>query len=347
MKLNGGELPAGLVASVAVPPDQRRRGYARHLMTGLLEELYERQLPISLLFPFSFAYYGRLGYALINLNWFLDIPPRQLPDYPERTVVRRATPDDHAAIRACYERARRQPRHNGWLARTDWEWLNRVWQEGREAVVYPAGDKVEGYLLYTLDWRADVRPFQVAEWVVTSDAAWRGLTGFLSTLGEQASVVIYNAPQNSPLLLALNEPFSTVGGSVEFVYRQTARLVSGFTLRIIHLPTALRTRRYPHTVKGDFLLRVDDPQLPANGEPLHVRIADGTASVAPVDGRFPDEPPPGVGTDIGTWGQIFAGFISAEQARTMGRLRADDDACALLTAAFAAAPFYLHPSDWF
>jgi predicted acetyltransferase len=347
MSLNGGELAAGLVGGVAVPPEQRRRGYGARLMTGLLEELHQCQLPISLLFPFSTAYYARLGYALVNLNWFLDIPPRQLPDYPERMAVRRATPDDHAAICACYERARRQPGHNGWFARTDWEWQNRVWEEEREAVVYPAAGEIEGYLIYTLTWDTEATPVQVAEWVVTSGAAWRGLTGFLAALGEQATVVTYNAPQDSPLPLALSEPYSTVGGSVEFVYRQVARLVSGFMLRVIHLPAALRARRYPPAVKADLLLRVDDPQLPANSQPLHLHIADGAASVVPARSLFPNDPPTSVETDIATFGQILVGFISAEQARALGRLRADDATCAQLTAAFATAPLYLHRSDWF
>lgn len=347
MSLNGGELPAGLVGTLAVPPDQRRRGYAGRLMMGLLEELYERQMPISLLFPFSVAYYRRLGYGLVNLNRFLDLPPRHLPDYPERLDVRRATLDDQAAMRACYARARRQPQHNGWFARTDWEWFDRVWKEEREAVVYPNDGEMEGYLLYALDWEMDRRPVKVAEWISTSDAAWRGLAGFLSSLGEQATIITYNAPQNSPLLLALNEPYSAVGSSAEFVYRQSARLVCGFVLRVVHLPTALRARRYPPTMQADLILRVDDPQLPANGRAFHVHIADGAAGVAPAQGLFSDAPPVNVETDIATFSQLYTGFVSAEQARALGRLRADDAICAQLTSAFAAAPLYLHQSDWF
>lgn len=347
MSLNGGKLTAGLVSSVAVAPDQHRRGYAGRLMAGLLEELYQKELPISVFFPFSLAYYRRLGYALVNLNWFLDIPPHSLPDYPERIAVRRATSDDDAAIRDCYERARRQPENNGWLARTEWEWENRVWREGREAVVCPADGEVEGYLIYSVTWSFEERPVKVAEWVATSDAAWRSLVGFLASLREQATVVTYNAPQDSPLLLALNEPYSAVGGSTEFVFYQTARLVSGFTLRVVHLPTALCRRRYPPDLKTELLLRVEDPQLPGNGKPLLVHIVDGAASVAPVYSLFPDHTPASVETDIATFSQLFAGFISAEQARKLGGLHADDATCARLSTAFAAAPLYMHRSDWF
>lgn len=349
MSLNGGDLAAGLVAAVGVPPEQRRRGYAQELMTGLLDELYQQRLPISLLYPFSTAFYRRLGYGLANMNWFLDIPPRELPDDPERLSVRRATPSDHRAIRTCYERARRQPKHNGWLKRTEWEWQNRVWKPDRETVVYVADGTIEGYLIYTLiaDWDRGLNPVKVIEWVTTSGAAWRGLVGFLAALGEQATVVSYNAPQDTPLLLALREPYSEMGGHAEFVYVQAARLVVGFMLRVIHLPTALRGRHYPPAVTASFVLRVDDAQLPGNSEPVHVHITNGAASVAPASGPFGRGQSATVETDIATFSQLFAGFISAEQARTLGRLQADDETCALLTASFATAPLYLHPADWF
>lgn len=347
MSLNGGGLNAGLIGGVAVSPDQRRRGYASRVMNGLLQELYERELPISLLYPFSVAYYHRLGYGLVSLNHYLDVPPRNLPDYPEHLDARRATDDDRGAIRACYERARRRPEHNGWFLRTDWEWDNRVWKENYETMVYPAKGEIEGYLIYELNWGANERPLKIVEWVSATDAAWRGLVGHLTSLGEQATVVSYNGPRNDPLSLALREPYSAVGGGVEFIYYQAARLIAGSMLRVVHLPTALRTRRYLPETEAHLLLRVEDPQLPANGQPLHVHIAGGAASVAPANSLFPDEPLTGVETDIATFGQLFAGFVSAEQARTTGRLRADDATCALLTQAFAAAPLFLHQADWF
>ncbi len=347
MSFNGDDLRTGLVAGLTVPPDQRRRGFAGRLMTGLLGEMYDKELPISVLFPFSLAYYRRLGYGLANRNWFLDLAPESLPDLPERVAVRRATPEDHAAIRSCYQRARRLPDNNGWLERTDWEWENRIWRENREAVVCPDDGEVEGYLLYELVLGREESPVKVAEWVTTSDAAWRGLVGFLASQRDQATVVTYNAPQDNPLLLVLNEPYSAVGGSAEWIFRQTARLVTGFTLRVVHLQTALAKRRYPPDLEMDLLLRVEDSQLPGNNQALHVRISDGVAAVAPIYSLFPDHTSAALETDIATFSQIFTGFISAEQARTLGRLHADDAACARLSAAFAAAPLYMHRSDWF
>ena len=164
------------------------------------------------------------------------------------------------------------PQNNGWLARGDWEWQKRVWKPEHEVVIYVEQGRVEGYLVYTLSFGGDASSARVIEWVCTSDAAWRGLAGFLSALGEQATVLTFNAPQQSPLLWVLREPYDRTGRPVDFVFYPAARLVNGFMARVVHLEQALTQRRYPSHVSTEFVLRVNDPQLPANNHPLHVRI---------------------------------------------------------------------------
>ncbi len=341
VSLNGGEVDAALVASVAVPPEERRRGYARRMMAGLLDELYARQTPLSLLFPFSAGFYRTLGYGLANFTWYMELAPRLLPDYAERLHVRRAGPDDEAALRACHAQARRLPNNNGWPARGDWEWRHKVAKPEHEKAVFVIDGQVEGYLIYTLVWSLEATPARVVEWVWTTDRAWRGLAGFLAALGEQATRVIYNAPQGSPLLFALPEPYSRGEGPAEFTFFPAARLVNGFMLRVVHLPAALAARRYPAHIHAEFVLQVEDPQLPANRAPLRVSIAGGAASVQPTTAS------PQIRVEIAAFSQLFAGAMTAEQARTVGTLAGDDTACAALTAALAAESWSMHAADWF
>ncbi len=341
ISLNGGEVDAGLVASVAVPPEERRRGYARRLMAGLLDELYAEQTPLSLLFPFSVAFYRALGYGLANFTWYMELAPRLLPDYPERMQARRAGPDDESALRVCHQQARRLSSNNGWPARSDWEWRNKVTKAEHEKVVYVADGQLEGYLVYTLAWSPAAAPAKVVEWVWTTDRAWRGLAGFLAALGEQATTVSYNAPQGSPLLWSLPEPYDRRESPAEFTFYPVARLINGFMLRVVHLPAALTARRYPTHVMAEFVLQVEDPLLPANSRPLMVSIANGVATTQPTTAN------PHVRCDIAAWSQIYAGVMTAEQARTVGALHGDDATCAALTAALAAAPWSMHLADWF
>lgn len=341
VSLLGGEVEAGLVASVAVPPEERRRGYARQLMAGLLDELHGRQMPLSLLFPFSVGFYRGLGYGLANFTWQMELAPHLLTDYPERLHVRRAGAADEASLRACHARARSLPQNNGWPARGDWEWRRKVAKPEHEIVHFQVDGAVEGYLVYTLTRGASGFPCQVMEWVWTSERAWRGLAGFLAALGEQASAVLVNAPQGSPLLWSLAEPYPRGAEAADFVFYPAARLLNGFMLRVVHLPAALAARRYPAGVEAEFTLHVEDAQLPANRAPLHVRIAGGAAQVTPTAAR------PQVQCDIATWSQLYAGALSPWQARTVGTLHGDDATCAALSAAFAAAPWHMHPADWF
>jgi predicted acetyltransferase len=341
VSLLGGEVEAGLVASVAVPPEERRRGYAHRLMAGLLEELHGRQMPLSLLFPFSVGFYHALGYGLANFTWHLELAPRLLPDYPERLHVRRAGPDDEVAVRACHQAARRLPGNNGWPARGDWEWRHQVAKPEHEKALFELNGQVEGYLVYTLTPNAGAMPARVVEWVWTSERAWRGLAGFLAALSDQATGVIYNAPQGSPLLFSLPEPYSRAEGAADFVFFPAGRLLSGFMLRVVHLPAALAARRYPAHVTAQFVLQVEDAQLPANQTPLLVRIANGAATATPSDAS------PQVRAGMAAFSQLYAGALSAEQARTVGSLHGDDASCAALSAAFAAAPWSMHPADWF
>jgi predicted acetyltransferase len=244
-------------------------------------------------------------------------------------------------MRACHEAARRLPQNNGWPGRGDWEWHHRVTKPENEKAVYVVDGQIEGYLVYTLAWSTAATPAKVVEWVWTTDRAWRGLAGFLAALGEQATSVSYNAPQGSPLLFSLPEPYDRSQGSAEFTFFPAARLVNGFMLRVVHLRSALAARRYPAHVTAEFTVQVEDLQLPANCQPLRVSIAGGAATVEPASAD------PHISTDIATFSQLYAGVMAAEQARTVGMLRGGDAACATLSQVLAAAPWSMHPADWF
>ncbi|MEA3335430.1 MAG: GNAT family N-acetyltransferase [Chloroflexota bacterium] len=349
MSLNGGVLPAGLIGSVAVAPEHRRRGHAGRMMDSLLSEFYDLGTPISLLFPFSATWYRNRGYGMANFNRYIEIPPRLIPDYPERLLVRRARPGDRSNMRILYENSLGDPRNNGWLSRGDWEWENRLWsKEDYEIVVYEGNAGVEGYLVYWLVWNDDMSQAKVIEWVWQNDEAWRGLAGFLSALGDQFRTVAMNAAAHEPLLTALSPPYDPSTGTVEFVFFPNSRVISGFMLRVVHIKNALRQRSFPPDVTAHFHLSIEDAQLPGNTRPLCVHIADGSAGVQELDGSPPaEERQLMVETDIATFSELYTGLVSAEQARTVGRLLATDDVCNKLTSSFRTAPLNMWPTDWF
>ncbi len=86
---------------------------------------------------------------------------------------------------------------------------------------------------------------------------------------------------------------------------------------------------------------MNDVQLPANSQSLLVQISNGAATATATTAS------PQVRTGMAVFSQLYAGVMTAEQARTVSVLHGDDTSCAAVSAAFAAAPWSMHPADWF
>ncbi len=354
--VGGHALEAGLIGMVGVPAEERRRGYANAMMRGALHEMHERGLPLSLLFPYSIPFYNRLGYGIVSYIWYMEFPLDQLQGFNEIYDVRRMTPDDLPAMQRLYERER--PRHEGWLARTEWEWREHrfdlagraEWPNKVEGVGVPGeGGELRGYLTYTMAGvegatlvNPKPRALSVQEWVSEDDAAWRALAGFVAAQRAQAGFVRYTAPEGFPLLHALQERRTyRERRNLEFAFRDTLSLGSGLMGRIVHLENALAQRGYAEAARGACVVAMVDPLLPANEQPLRLAIEGGRAEVRATDAA------PTARADARTWAELYSGTLAPRDARTLGRLDADDATVALLSAALQGDPWFIHRADWF
>lgn len=339
LSLCGVNIPTALIASVGVRPIHRRRGYASALMRGMLAEMHAKGTPLSLLAPFSQAFYRALGYELANRQLFLRFSPADIPHYPERDHVRAGTQDDLPALQACYATARRQKAAHGWLSRTPAEWERAYTpHEGDFLVLFQVDDAVEGYLIYTLE---KPRRLIIQEWVWSSERAWRGLVGFLAAQRGAIFTIEYNAPLDCPLPHLWPEAGTMQNDHVEFIYRRMADLLSGFMVRLVHVPLALTHRPYRDHITAECILEVDDPILPENRGPWRLHIAEGRATVEKSNAA------PTVRTDISTLAGWYSGALSARYARLLGRWHASAELCARLDEAARVPPMYMHKADWF
>lgn len=353
MALGGRALEAGLVSLVAVPPEERRRGYAGRLMLSGLREMHAQGVPLSLLFPYSIPFYNRFGYGLCSPIWLQEFALAEMADFSEGSRVRRMRREDQGGMETLYGRL--WPDRNGWLERNEWVWRERVfgdsarqeWPKRVEGIVVPGeSTEIEGYLTYTLAAENEETPasLTIREWVSQDDAAWRALAGFVAAQRAQAVFVRYAGPVGFPLHHAMRERNAYRNlRRREFAYRDTISQGAGLMVRLIHFDAALQQRPYPPTVSGRLRLQMRDPHLPENEIPLDLHLKAGGAQVERAAGEGATEAVAG----SRTWAELYAGTLRPADARLLGRLEATDRAVTLLSAAFEGDPWYIHQADWF
>ena len=200
--------------------------------------------------------------------------------------VRPFEPDDLPAMRSIY-RGSQLSQADGCLTRSNRWWDRLVAEErrtGRNHIdVYDAGDGVEGYVSYTFH---EDGLLEANELIVYSDAAYRGLWG---TLAAQPNIkaINYLACADDPLLHLMTVPKDSRGGNRGWIFDDICHVTAAILIRITDLAEALTSRFYPHNMMGNRVIKLHDPQLSKNKEPLNFRIVDGRPDLIPVEGKPP------------------------------------------------------------
>jgi len=341
MWISGVPIQMGAVADVGTLPDYQNRGVATAMMEALLQNMARDGMAISALFPAAQGLYRRLGYADAAVWHDYSVAPDNIPDFEEARHVRPFAPDDLPAMRSIY-RGGQLSQADGRLTRSNSWWERLVTEDrrtgGNHLAVYDAGEGVEGYASYTLN---DDGVLKVHELIVYSDAAYRGLWRSLAAR-PGISAVNYLAPADDPLLHLMVIPRDSRGGNRGWIFDDICHVTSAIMIRIIDLAEALTSRFYPHDMMGNRVIKLHDPQLLNNEEPLNFRIVDGRPDLIPVEGKTPQ-----IEADVATFSQIFCGYLSPEMARRLGKLQADDETVEWLGKAMAARPLFIHKGDWF
>lgn len=86
--VDGRPVPVGGIAAVAAHPAYRLRGYAGELMRGMLREMRERGVHLSMLDPFSHAFYRTYGWELVMEETSYTLSPTELPTSAGKRCMR-------------------------------------------------------------------------------------------------------------------------------------------------------------------------------------------------------------------------------------------------------------------
>ena len=110
---SAGPVVVACVGNFATAPSYRGRGFSGKLQTVLLQSLRERGVEWAALWTDRPALYARRGFRAVGIELHGDLASVDWPQPRAGDTVRRATPEDAAAVLALYDRhplrAQRQP----------------------------------------------------------------------------------------------------------------------------------------------------------------------------------------------------------------------------------------------
>ncbi|MEX0271061.1 enhanced intracellular survival protein Eis [Leptolyngbyaceae cyanobacterium UHCC 1019] len=336
----GVEFPMAGVAGVAVAPERRGQKIAQGMIEHALKLFHEQQIPLSMLYPFQHGFYRKLGWAWVGETRQYQVSVRHLPLYPERVQVVPYQDDLETAIKTVYLKAAQQ--HNGWLQREPNRWKGFFKPEGgREIYGYAETGPLLGYIVIEFTHLEPTKTqwaIAVQEWVALTPAAYRGLIGFLASLRDQVTTIVWNTDPQDPFPHLLSEqrcdpalppqPF-------EFGFtRRFGVTGGGFMWRLVDVGKALELRPINPGEPFAIAFHIIDPIL--GNQQFSVEFADQkmycTQKSAPAS----------IMVSIEHLTQLFCGMRSAVELHWLGAIDIEGDSTLLskLDAAWQAkSPF--------
>lgn len=325
--VDGVAVPMDGVAAVNTHPAYRRRGYAGELMRAVLRAMREREVHLSMLWPFAHAFYRHYGWELCGESIEYTLKPTDLPTSPEQKYLRAYRQDDLPGMMDLLQTE--AARHPHGVRRGEKQWLSeRLWKD-RAVAVYERGGRVEGYLIYGIsdrpEGRTPERALKAHELVAGNLEARAGLLSFMAAQDPLVFEVECSTSRGEPL-----HPY------LESSYVK-AEIEPQFMLRIVDVKGALEL--LDRSVEGPLVLEISDDGIPENSGAYTVsngEVVRGTDSEDHIV------------LDVRQLAQLYAGYLPARQLARRGLVRPDSErALELLEALFPAGDPWVAPPDRF
>ena len=286
-------------------PKHQGCGHAGGLMVQAIHNLRERGCYICPLWPSSYRWYGKFGWAspapVLELKVWPDLV-RQTKPAPG--TVRQATSDDVMAVQRLYTEGARL--RNGQSVRSEDFWL----KEEMLSQLWVLEGESSGLDCCALVKREDIRFAQGKKVTVRElhGATFASQLRLVRSLAELDRVVALNLelPAGSLFLQAFPERFDIA-----------VKLTMG--LRVLDVEQALAHLKPPDDLRAevsfevyDWVIDADKPlAVTAHAEEGHVEVSERAGKDA-------------LRCDVNTFTQLFAGGLTAADARELGRLEGDN-----------------------
>lgn len=325
--VDGRPVAMGGISDVATHAAYRRRGFAGELMRRALRHMREEGVHLSMLHPFSHAYYRAFGWELATESVRYDLKPTDLPTSPEQERVRAYKDGDFSILSALYEEE--ASKHPLCLRRGEGR-MRQVLEHGvgKGAAVYEGEGGVEGYLLYEQAEGGSGRTLKLPELVAATPEAREALISLAAAFDPLMFNVEHTTPRGEPLHPFL--PNSYVD----------ARIEPGFMLRLVDVEGALKL--LDRDAEAPLVLEISDDEVPENAGDYTVggRTGGGVARGAEAEDK--------AALDVRGLAQLYAGYLAPGQLARRGLVRPSSSrALKLLEQFFPPGDPYVSPPDHF
>jgi predicted acetyltransferase len=214
----------GGIAGVATHPQHRRQKLVNTLLTDCLQELHKREVPLSALWPFDYAFYGAMGYAISDVRYKVETSTADLNRIKGRAkAYKNVELGEHHEAKAAHKRWIQM--HNLSMERSAFRWMQLLFPPGYRRRLYIHKD---GYMIWNLSASHD-KVLQITEWCYLTDEAFIDGLALLAQMDSQYDRVAWIASEVDTL-------YRTAGPSKAHTIVQAPGMMS----RVVHVPSFMK-----------------------------------------------------------------------------------------------------------
>lgn len=287
---------ASYIVGVSVAPQMRGKKYSTRLMVDALKEQKKRGEAVSLLIPFSYEFYKKLGYSLCYTLKIYETTSRNIRTLKNDCMIKRMHLSDYSELNEVYEKFCEDK--SGYIKRTENDWKYIFFEHnlfgGYIYATYENGE-ISGYVSYS----KSSKEIYVREIVYKTFEALNSLLGFVSSHFSGGEKVVIRTAKDNYLMGLLKEPKGVIS------------ILPTVMARISDVSAVLSS-----VDLEDFKIQIIDDLIPENSG-IYEKKADGKVSKS-----GSKEFDASMGIDTLT--ELFMGYATASDLSFMGRITADE-----------------------
>lgn len=192
---NGRVLKCGGIAGVACSPPMRKRGLVRAVLKEVLSRLNDNEVELSGLWPFSYPFYERMGYAVTDLQYEVLQKIDSIPSVGDSSKFKPVKLDDYELLMPVHKRWMKMSNFS--LERNTSRWHRQLTRPERQFVLYLHED---GYMIWNLQDPKE-RTLEVVEWAYLTEQAFHDGLALIKNCGQLAfDSAKWSMPELEPFL---------------------------------------------------------------------------------------------------------------------------------------------------